>query len=353
MPKDKYFLPLESSLYVRVPRGKEDIIKRQEQIQGAKERAAWCPELILEEDAGENPNDVFIIPESERHPQNRAPERRAQPRRGPKKLYTRYRIFVDTYEWKIADLFLDCCNNFAEFCKKKKITVFGMIYGLFGDKDHNTGLFHQRQGVKIQIKKGEAQINNIEIRCRQVQRVKNKDLTEYDIENWNIQNQRQRQRQQPERRLDDIPDFHSSDDNIGDDNDPYDFDNLNDIDQDSDSDDGMPRHWDGDDIRQAPVDESDSDQDAMPAPYTPPQRATAPLRRRKKKKIVKKKKVIKEPKVKDKKTKEKINKVRQQYLKSHKKPALEIDDGWFNQQNNDDSYEWQNIDEYMNDNYEF
>ena len=349
MPKDKYFLPLESSLYVR--RGVN-------KIRDADDRATWCPELILEEDLGKNPNDVFIIPESERNPQNRAPERRAQNRRQGPQRYPKIRIFVDTYEWKIADLFLDCCNNFAEFCKKKKITVFGMIYGLFGDKDHNTGLFHQRQGVKIQIKKGEAQINNIEIRCRQVQRVKNKDLTEYDIENWNVQNQNQRRRQQQQqqqRRLDDIPDFNSSDDNIGDDNDPYNFDNLDDSNPESDSDDGMPRHWDGDDIRQAPANESDSDQDAMPAPISPPRRAAeAPLRRKKKKKIVKKKKVIKSPKVQNKKTKEKINKVRQQYLKTHKKPGLEIDDGWFNQNNNnDDTYEWQNIDEYMNDNYEF
>ena len=157
MPKDKYFLPLESSLYVR--RGVE-------KIKDAAERATWCLELIFESDLGKNPNDVFIITESERLSQNIAPERRAQNRRQGPQRYPKIRIFVDTYEWKIADLFIDCCNNFAEFCKKKKITVFGMIYGLFGEKDHNTGLFQQRQGVKIQIKKGEAQINVIEIRCR-------------------------------------------------------------------------------------------------------------------------------------------------------------------------------------------
>lgn len=126
---NKYFLPLESTLYIR--RG----VNKIKNAEGEN----WSHDFIIETNQ-RNPNDVFIIPEENREKQNRKPERRPRPkpqRQG--KEFPKIRLFINTYQLKPVEQFLDKCKKFSRFCQKNKITVFGMIYGLTGDRDRNTG----------------------------------------------------------------------------------------------------------------------------------------------------------------------------------------------------------------------
>lgn len=86
MNNNKYFLPLESTLYIR--RGANKIKNT--------EYENWSHDFIIKTDK-RNPNDVFIIPEEKIKNKIENQKEELDQSHPQKKNYPKIRIFIDTY----------------------------------------------------------------------------------------------------------------------------------------------------------------------------------------------------------------------------------------------------------------
>ena len=162
--------PIESTLYIK--KGIDKIIKHED-------RKLWFPTIFLDGEKDENPNDIFIIQQAAITRKSRNPGRKTKQKNNDE---NKYRIFVETFEWYDKKEFLDRLKIFAEACKKKHITIFGMIYVHIGYYDKKLRCNKTAETQKIVIKKGKIVPSRIRITARQCQNVMHKDNREYKIE---------------------------------------------------------------------------------------------------------------------------------------------------------------------------
>lgn len=148
--------PIESSLYVK--KGMQKIIDN-------RKYHDWYPTLFFGKETNpleirNNPNDVFIQIEDNRYyPKNNKKFKKIN---DPNK----HRIYIQTFRWTDREKFMKAVNDFAKFCKSKKITIFGMIYAFIGEEMDNICV--KNDSIKIVIKKGEVIESQITIIPRQI-----------------------------------------------------------------------------------------------------------------------------------------------------------------------------------------
>lgn len=162
--------PIESTLYIK--KGIDKIIKHED-------RNKWFPTIFLDGEKDENPNDIFIIQQASITRKSRNPGKKSKQKNNDE---DKYRIFVETFEWYDKKEFLDRLKIFADACKKKHITIFGMIYVHIGYYDDKLRCNKTAETQKIVIKKGKIVPSKIRITARQCQNVMHKDNREYKIE---------------------------------------------------------------------------------------------------------------------------------------------------------------------------
>ena len=148
--------PIESSLYVK--KGMQKIIDN-------RKYHDWYPTLFFRKETNpleirNNPNDVFIQIEDNRYypKNNKKFKRNVDP--------NKHRIYIQTFQWTEREKFMKKLEDFAKFCKSKKITIFGMIYAFIGDEMDNICV--KNDSIKIVIKKGQVIESQINIIPRQI-----------------------------------------------------------------------------------------------------------------------------------------------------------------------------------------
>ena len=148
--------PIESSLYVK--KGMQKIIDN-------RKYHDWYPTLFFGKETNpleirNNPNDVFIQIEDNRYypKNNKKFKRNVDP--------NKHRIYIQTFQWTEREKFMKKLEDFAKFCKSKKITIFGMIYAFIGDEMDNICV--KNDSIKIVIKKGQVIESQINIIPRQI-----------------------------------------------------------------------------------------------------------------------------------------------------------------------------------------
>ena len=148
--------PIESSLYVK--KGMQKIIDN-------RKYHDWYPTLFFGKETNpleirNNPNDVFIQIEDNRYypKNNKKFKRNVDP--------NKHRIYIQTFRWTEREKFMKKLEDFAKFCKSKKITIFGMIYAFIGDEMDNICV--KNDSIKIVIKKGQVIESQINIIPRQI-----------------------------------------------------------------------------------------------------------------------------------------------------------------------------------------